>query len=822
MPYSRSVVAAFAASAGTGRKDLDGRALRRHSDTWIAKRSMLASAITLLLMAGTASAQTAEDQAEEEQASPPRPVIEEAAIQLDTIRVTGTRIRGGAVASSVVEIDAARIQAEGFADVGDVIRSVPQNFSGGQNPGVAAGATLGAGGLANQNLTGGSSLNLRGLGPDASLTLLNGRRMSYGGYVQAVDIGAIPVEAVERIDIVPDGASAIYGSDAVGGVGNVILRRYFDGVALRARYGGTADGGLATRDYSVTAGAEWSGGALIATYKDVSADPVEAHQRPYTAHLPAPTTIYPGSDLRSGLVSLHHALGERAELRLDALATRRKQAYSHYYETSTATYNRLAPETTAMLLAPGIEFFLPGDWTLSFGASRGEDELDNLNLGVAVATGVVTPRIHECLCNEHLSYEVGAEGPLLVLPAGDMRLATGVGYRRNAFRHVNHLADITTIDAHEASRYAYAEASVPLLGQGNAMRGLRRLELTAAARYEDYDSFGSVSTPKLGLIYGPSADFTLKATWGESYKAPTLYQLHAGRMAQLVPAAYVGGVGYAPSATVLIQGGGNPDLEAERARTRTVSAVFHPESVPGLQAELSWFRIAYVDRVVQPITNAARALADPNYAPFVDYAPTEAELAEVIATAQSFFNGTGAPYDPGTVAAIVRYGYTNVAQQQIEGFDLSGSYAMELRDSRLTLRGSVSWLDSTQKTSPLEPSFEVTGTLFNPARVNGRLGGVWSRGPLSLSLFGNYTSGVTNTADGRKTGSFTTFDTTLRYASAAPAGPFAGTEMSLSAQNLFGRQPPLHVPTGSLHVPYDSTNYSAIGRFVSLSLAKHF
>src|SRR3546814_2275030 len=119
------------------------------------------------------------------------------------------------------------------------------------------GNVIGAG-LANQNLTGGSALNLRGLGPDASLTLLNGRRMAYGGIAQAIDISAIPVEAVDRIDIVADGASAIYGSDAVGGVANVVLKRDFDGFALGARYGTATDGGLATREYPATAGHVWS------------------------------------------------------------------------------------------------------------------------------------------------------------------------------------------------------------------------------------------------------------------------------------------------------------------------------------------------------------------------------------------------------------------------------------------------------------------------------------------------------------------------------------------------------------------------------------
>src|SRR5690606_41548850 len=119
-----------------------------------------------------------------------------------------------------------------------------------------------------------SSLNLRGLGPDATLTLLNGRRMAYGGFSQAVDISAIPVEAVERIEIVPDGASAIYGSDAVGGVGNVILKREYAGVAAGVRYGRASGGGQATREYTLTAGATWSGGGLIATHKDLSADPI--------------------------------------------------------------------------------------------------------------------------------------------------------------------------------------------------------------------------------------------------------------------------------------------------------------------------------------------------------------------------------------------------------------------------------------------------------------------------------------------------------------------------------------------------------------------
>src|SRR5690606_6864079 len=167
--------------------------------------------------------------------------------------------------------------------LGEVIRAVPQNFNGGQNPGV----TLGSGGLANQNLTGGSSLNLRGLGPDATLTLLNGRRLAYGGFVRAIDIGAISVGAVDRMEIMADGASAIYGSDAVGGVGNVILKRDYEGIEIAARYGNATGGGLATREYSATAGTVWTGGGMIAAYQDTTVDPIRAADRAYTAYMSA-------------------------------------------------------------------------------------------------------------------------------------------------------------------------------------------------------------------------------------------------------------------------------------------------------------------------------------------------------------------------------------------------------------------------------------------------------------------------------------------------------------------------------------------------------
>ncbi|MDR7193278.1 TonB-dependent receptor plug domain-containing protein [Luteimonas terrae] len=739
------------------------------------------------------------------------------AVQLDTIQVTGTRIRGGVTPSPVVTIGIESIREEGFKDLGEVIRSIPQNFGGGQNPGVIPFTVSGAG-AQNTNLSGGSALNLRGLGADATLTLLNGRRMAYDGISQAVDISAIPVEAVERIEIVADGASAIYGSDAVGGVGNVILRRDFEGVTLGTGYGTSDDGGLTTREYSATAGHVWSTGGVIVTYKDVTADPIYARQRAYTQLLREPYTLYPGSDLRSGLVSLSQAVGEHAELRLDAFRTERSQAYGAQDNLSDVSI-QATPESATTLLSPRLDIFLQNDWTLSLGATRSRSRLDHTQSITLPASGLVLQRTQLCYCNEGSSYEAGVEGPLLALAAGDVRVAVGAGRRENTFLEYNQITHVAAIEGDEAAQFAYAELQVPVLDGGGAGQ---RLSLTGAARYEDYDSFGSVLTPKLGAIYSPIADVTLKASWGRSFKAPTLFQLNRQQMTGFNYAAAYGGTGYAPDATVLLLDGGNPDLAPERARTWTTSVAFHPTAVPGLEAELTWFDIDYSDRVVAPITPTSQALRNPAFAEFVTFSPSAEQQAAAIA-GTTFLNYIGVPYDPSDVVALVHAYYTNVARQRIRGLDMSGAYGLDLGGGRLTVRGAASWLASTQQTTDAE--FDLAGTIHNPSKLTGRVGTVWARGGFSASAFANYRQGVENVAASEKTASFTTVDTTLRYAPDGEGSVLRDWALALSVQNVFDRAPPLHdtsVLTPYLVPPYDATNYSAIGRYFNVSVSRQW
>jgi len=738
--------------------------------------------------------------------------------QLSTVSVTGTRIRGGVTASPTITITEQQIQDEGFTDLGEVIRHIPQNFSGGQNPGVTPGAIQGS--PDNQNVTGGSSIDLRGLGPDATLTLLDGHRMSYGGFAQAVDISAIPVDAVERLEIVPDGASAIYGSDAVGGVANVILKRDFNGVTVGARYGGATEGGMITREYNATAGTTWATGGFIVAGQKTSSDPIYSDQRDYTQSMYRPSTLWQGSDLRSGLFSLHQALGDAAELHLDALDSDRNVMKAQTY-ASTSYPSKTENDVTSM--APSLEIWLPGDWTLTFSGALGKDDTSQVQSTVSRVTGAVTPiALTRTYRNKSLTYEIDAEGPLFTLPGGEARLATGAGYRYNKFSYPS--GNTIYADGDESSRFAYAELSLPLIGPEQGIGGIERLELTGAVRTEDGD-YGRVTTPKLGVIYSPSADVSLKTSWGKSFKAPELVQRYYTQFAVYYPAATLGGTGYPADATALWLSGGNTNLRPERAQTWSASLAFHPKALPQLETELTWFDIDYSARVVQPITLANDSvLANPIYADFIDYEPAESVQAAALANISNsnFINAVGTPYDASKVVAIVDSRYVNASRQRIKGIDLSGSYRFDLGIGRLTIRGSVSWLDSTQALTAVQSPYNLAGTLFFPARINSRIGAVWQQGGFTASLFGNYKSGVTDTVDGRKGASFTTFDATLRYDTGAREDAWSNLALELSAQNLLDRAPPLYANTNLTYTPYDSTNYSAVGRFLSFSVSKHW
>lgn len=194
------------------------------------------------------------------------------------ILVTGSRIRGhGPVGSSVITIDRAAIEQSGYTTTQQIAQSVPQNFLGGANENTSTAST----GVGGGNAAYGAGVNLRGLGQSSTLVLLNGDRPPLGGSTGTfADLSMIPASAIERVEIVPDGASAIYGSDAVAGVVNIIPRLNFVGAETSFRIG-TADGDAQEYQASQLFGARWSGGHAMIAYEFYKRDPLAAADRAY-------------------------------------------------------------------------------------------------------------------------------------------------------------------------------------------------------------------------------------------------------------------------------------------------------------------------------------------------------------------------------------------------------------------------------------------------------------------------------------------------------------------------------------------------------------
>ncbi len=194
------------------------------------------------------------------------------------ILVTGTRIRGrGPVGVSVITIDRAAIDQNGFATTQQIAQSVPQNFAGGANENTS-GSITGAG---NGNSGRGSGVNLRGLGQTSTLLLLNGDRPPLGGVAGTfADLSMIPASAIERVEIVPDGSSAIYGSDAVAGVVNIVPRLNFRGAETSFRIG-TADGDSQEYQFSQIFGTRWSSGNAVIAYEFYKRDRLRAADRAF-------------------------------------------------------------------------------------------------------------------------------------------------------------------------------------------------------------------------------------------------------------------------------------------------------------------------------------------------------------------------------------------------------------------------------------------------------------------------------------------------------------------------------------------------------------
>ncbi len=171
-------------------------------------------------------------------------------VTLDSVVVTGSRIARPEVDAAVpiAVLNAEDIERDGAVNVQDILREMPQ---------IGVGTTRTNSNFNDEGL-GGATVDMRNLGPSRTLVLVNGRRYVPGFRgTSAVDLNNIPADFIERVEVITGGASAVYGSDAISGVVNFVLKDNFEGVTAHAQYGITSRDDNERYMLSLTGGTRW-------------------------------------------------------------------------------------------------------------------------------------------------------------------------------------------------------------------------------------------------------------------------------------------------------------------------------------------------------------------------------------------------------------------------------------------------------------------------------------------------------------------------------------------------------------------------------------
>ena len=268
------------------------------------------------------------------------------ATTLDRLEVTGSRIRGADMETQqpILTMTREALEKQGFTSVADVL----QNLTAAGSPAISRSDALASG----ENV-GGYYIDLRNLGANRTLVLMNGKRLgaTTGGYQ---DLSQIPMSAIERIEILKDGASAIYGSDAIAGVVNVITRKRFDGAEAQVYVGQYGEGDGDTTQYSFTLGAEGERGGVTLSAEYSKQEPVFAGDRWYSRSGSAGPD-YPGAGFSpvSQNGSFCEPCSPSSAAKWWTLTPGKDPTQRSSYELHTTKFN--ANSNQQMMVATGVE-----------------------------------------------------------------------------------------------------------------------------------------------------------------------------------------------------------------------------------------------------------------------------------------------------------------------------------------------------------------------------------------------------------------------------------------------------------------------------------
>lgn len=734
----------------------------------------------------------------------------------DVIIVTGTNIRRTSdEPSPVIVYSREDIDTAGFVTTEDLLRSIPQNLDSSENS--AAGVAAG-----NTDVTiGGTGVDLRGLGTGSTLVLVNGRRVSRGSSVERVNVGLIPVSAIERVEVLPDGASAIYGSDAVAGVVNFILRDDFEGSETTLRFGGVTEGSSQEYLAAQTLGHNWSSGNIMANYEYRRRNNLASSSRSFAEQVARPTDLIPQTERHNFFVSARQKLSENIELFADGSYVDSESQNSLTNSLGGVVSLREATVKTEQFGSTvGLDAELWSDWRGQFYASANvSDEIINTTLN-----GIPDSENSDAKLTLWIT-EAKIDGPLFQLPGGAAQLALGTQYRKEQY---DVTTDFSDLDLGRDIYAAYGELFIPIVGAGNRPNWLHAFEVTVAGRFEDYSDFGSSFDPKLGLRIAPIESLSLRSSYSTSFKAPEFSSLARPVIPSAVPGAFFAPFpDGTPAPDTLLVGGGNPDLGPEESRSLSFGFDYRAPIDDTLTISATYFDVVFDDRLDLPTNGSVlSAFADPAVlGAFLNTSPTQSEIDDLFAS-PGFRNLFGVT--PDTVGAIGSIATQNTAKTETNGIDFAAAYSKDTGVGVLSIALSgVYLLEYESQATATAPTLSLLDTVGNPVdlRMRGSVGLASDEVAVFAAI--NYVDDYISRATGveEPVESWTTVDLNLQWelGERFQSELMNDTQVALSFRNLFNEDPPFVARSGTAAPAFfDGRNANALGRFMAIQLKKTF
>ena len=810
-----------------------------------ASRSILSGVLALALGSGAAWAQVAP--ADSGSSAPAAP-----AGTLEEVVVTGSRQSGITPANSAAPIQILSPQAlkaaSGNADLMSTLAQIVPSLTMQAFGNDMAGQTLQA--------------KLRGLSCNEVLVLVDGKRRHTTANIEVdsgpyqgcanVDLDFIPLDAIDHIEVLTDGAAAQYGSDAIAGVINIILKKNYTGADVTGTYGGYSDGGGNTGDVSANAGTQPSDNsyfdltgevhhhgdsnrsaidervinpANLATYPDSNMPEVAGY--PYLGAEEGDAE----SDLKIFLLNAGFKFEDGPEVYLfGTYGHKNAQSFQKYRLPSKVSYT---DPTTGVTTYPYPFGFDPLEasveydysttggikgvaalWNWDLSTTYGADHFDaytlnSANAGVYSSTGDPTPTNYydgllqttQWTSNLDVNrvFDVGLAGPLNV--------AYGVEYRRETYT-VGAGIPISYIDGGAQSYPGFTPTDagdhsrdVEGVYVDLATKPVDALRIDAAGRYEHYSDFGSTTVGKLTARYDFTPQFAWRGTASSGFRAPTLAEEYYSSTNVTPTSAFVQLPPDSAGGKLIGLGNG---LQPEKSVNFSTGIVWRP--TPEVMGTLDLFHITITNRIV----------STGNLYGLLNGVPTPAAPAINAAIAAN-----GNELDPAVTSTGVVV-FANGIDTSTNGADLVFDFPVDYSFGHVDWNVGATFNDTEVTKVPLTPAELAGQTLYNATALSDlsaanpryviNLGALWTYRKLTINLLEKI-YGPTSEWDGddgdNPTGNI------IYYESTVPATPITNldigyqftphVQLRVGALNLFNQYPQRYNATLLAH--YDSFTY---------------